>query len=643
MIIATAGHVDHGKTSLLKRLTGVDADRLPEEKKRGLTIDLGFAYSADIRPGEVTGFVDVPGHEKFIHNMLAGVTAIDAALLVVAADDGPMPQTREHLAILDLVGVNTGLVALTKIDLVEAARRDEVAKEIAAVLQGTTLEGAPVHPVSSATGDGVAALANAIRDITPESPRTSGNFRMAIDRSFVVAGAGLVVTGLAQAGAVAVGDRLVVSPSGVQGLGARVRGLRVQDTPAETAQADDRCAINLAGAGVEKATVGRGQWLVTPDGRSTSRRIDIDFRLLASEERPLRHWTPVHVHVGTADVPGRIALLEGSVLEPGETMTAQLVLDRSVCVCRGDAVIVRDQSAWRTLGGGMVLDADGPRRGRALPARLSVIKAQRRDDHQEALAAHLEAAPGGVDLIDFARNRNLTAAEAKALATPGMTRVGPADRQVAILDRYLAQTAEAVRQVLETHAEAHASDPGLAAGSIPQHLPARPQPEVLEAAIDALVGAGTVARAGQKILIAGQQKRLEPKDDKLWARVEPALLVGGRPQTVWEVSETIGTPQADVTRLLKSAQSVGLVNQISKNRFQTPGALLTLAQTAERGLADLEGDRFTVANFRDWSGLGRNLSVEMLEYFDRVGFTRRVGNERVIRKAAADVFSEVSS
>ncbi|MCY4190934.1 MAG: GTP-binding protein, partial [Rhodospirillaceae bacterium] len=194
MIIATAGHVDHGKTSLLKRLTGVDADRLPEEKRRGLTIDLGFAYSTDLRPGETTGFVDVPGHEKFIHNMLAGVTAIDAALLVVAADDGPMPQTREHLSILDLVGVRTGFVALTKTDLVDVDRRHAVVNDIAALLEGTTLAGAPIHPVSSATGDGVTSLVAAIRKIDSEISGAEGCFRMAIDRSFVVDGAGLVVT-----------------------------------------------------------------------------------------------------------------------------------------------------------------------------------------------------------------------------------------------------------------------------------------------------------------------------------------------------------------------------------------------------------------------------------------------------------------
>ncbi len=643
MIIATAGHVDHGKTSLLKRLTGVDADRLPEEKRRGLTIDLGFAYSTDLRPGETTGFVDVPGHEKFIHNMLAGVTAIDAALLVVAADDGPMPQTREHLAILDLVGARTGIVALTKTDLVDVGRRHAVAKDIAALLDGTTLAGAPIHPVSSATGEGLTALVDAIRKIDSGISGAEGGFRMAIDRSFVVDGAGLVATGLAQSGSVAVGDRLVVSPSGAEGLDARVRGLRVQNMPTETGQVGDRCAINLVGSGVEKASVGRGQWLVTPAGRSTSRRIDVDFRLLESEERPMRHWRPVHVHVGTADIPGRIALLEAATLAPGETAVAQLVLDRLVCVCRGDAVIVRDQSAWRTVGGGMVLDAAGPRRGRAAPSRLSAVKAHRRDAHHEALAALLDATPGGVDLSAFARNRNLLPTEIGALSLSGTINLGPAEQPVAILDRYLAQTADTIRQELMKHMTGNTSDPGLAIRSLARHLPRQVRPAVIEAAVDELVRSGAIVRAGQKIMIAGQKRRLETQDAELWARVEPALLVDGRPQTVWEVSEKINMLQVDVIRFLKRAQAVGLVKQVSKNRFMTPSALLLLAETAENGLRSAGGDRFTAASFRDWSGLGRNLSIEMLEYFDRAGFTRRAGNERVILRAAIDMFEKSSS
>ena len=642
MIIATAGHVDHGKTSLLKRLTGIDTDRLPEEKRRGLTIDLGFAYTDTLRPGETTGFVDVPGHEKFIRNMLAGVTAIDAALLVVAADDGPMPQTREHLAILDLVAVRTGIVAITKIDLVEADWLDEVIAETRALLKPTQLAEAPVVAVSSTTGAGFDRLTEAIGNLRAVETPACGGFRMAIDRSFIVGGAGLVVTGLVQSGILKAGDRLAISPAGPKGIGARVRGLKVQDAPAAEARPGDRCAVNLAGADVDRAAIGRGQWLVAPGLQSVSRRLDIDLRLLASEARPLRHWTPVHVHAGTADIPGRVALLESGSLVPGERALAQLVLDRGICVCRGDAVILRDQSARRTIGGGAVLDCHGPQRGRAAPQRLALVRAQRRADHAEALAAQLEVAAGGVDLRTFARNRNLTAAELAGLEAPGLVpglvRTGGGDGQAAILDRHLVGLAEAIRSSLAERAEGRNSVSGLPVAALPRMLSGRPLAACVDAALDRLIRDGTVERRGERIVLAGRRIELEPRDARLWARIEPALTASGRPRTVWEVSEALGIAQSEAARFFKRAQAAGLVTQVSKSRFLTPDALESLAMAAEAGLAASGGDRFTVADFRDWSGLGRNLSVEMLEFFDRTGFTRRAGNERVIRRPAAEIF-----
>ncbi len=641
MIIATAGHVDHGKTSLLKRLTGVDTDRLPEEKRRGLTIDLGFAYADALRPGETTGFVDVPGHEKFIRNMLAGVIAIDAALLVVAADDGPMPQTREHLAILDLVGVRNGIVAVTKTDLADAEWLDAVIAETRALVQPTGLADAPVVPVSSANGAGFDRLVAAVRALPALEKPECGGFRMAIDRSFIVGGAGLVVTGLVQSGTLKIGDRLAVSPAGPKGIEARVRGLKVQDAAAEAAGAGDRCAVNLAGPDVERAAIGRGQWLVAPALKSVSRRIDVDFRLLASEDRPLRHWTPVHAHLGTADIPGRVALLEAGKLAPDGQMLAQLVLDRDVCVCRGDAVILRDQSAQRTIGGGMVLDCHGPQRGRATPQCLSLVRAQRRPDHAEALAAQLKIAAGGVDLAAFARNRNLTEAELSGLEVPQLVCAGSGERQAAILDRHLAGLAEAIRAALNGRAEGRNSESGLPATALSRLLPGRPLAACVDAALDRLIGDGIVERRGERIVLAGRRVELEPRDARLWSRIEPALLASGRPRTVWEVSEALGVALGEVSRVFRRAQAAGLVMQVSKNRFLTPAALEMLAQAAESGLATASGDRFTVADFRDWSGLGRNLSVEMLEYFDRAGFTRRAGNERVIRRPAAEIFGTV--
>ena len=373
MIVGTAGHIDHGKTSLVKALTGVDADRLPQEKARGITLDLGYAYTP-LADGAVLGFVDVPGHERLVHNMLAGATGIDFVLLVVAADDGPMPQTREHLQILDLLGLTRGAVALTKIDVVTAQRLADARSEIDALVHESPLRDAPVFPVSSQTGAGVDALRAHLNEETRRGPprRVAGRFRLAIDRCFTLKGAGTVVTGSVHAGRVRVEDTLLLSPLGVA---VRVRSIHAQDRPAQEGIAGQRCALNLTGVEFDKATVERGHWVLDPVLHAPTQRIDVRLCVVQSEPRALRHWTPVHVHLGALDVTGRVALLEAEALEPGASALAQLVLDRPVGALRGDRFVLRDQSATRAIGGGIVLDHCAPQRGRRNAQRLSVLRA----------------------------------------------------------------------------------------------------------------------------------------------------------------------------------------------------------------------------------------------------------------------------
>src|SRR5260221_6222866 len=400
-LVGTAGHIDHGKTGLVKALTGIDADRLPEEKRRGMTIDLGFAYVA--LASRVVGFVDVPGHERFVHNMLCGVPGIDVALLVVAADDGPMPQTREHLAILDLLGVSRGMVALTKVDRVAPERLKEVAVEIGALLDLTSLAGAPVFPLSSVSGQGVDALRVYLEKAARETELrgAQGNFRMSVDRCFTIAGAGLVVTGTAMSGEIAVGDQVRAL---LAGASARVRSIHAHNTPAERGRAGQRVALNLAGID-GRAPIARGDWIVAGNVPPPVRKFDA--RLKAVSE--LKHWTPVHVHLGAADVLGRVALLD-------ENGLVQLVLDRPVGAAHGDRYIVRDQSARRTLGGGTVIDVFPPARGRAKPQRLAWLRAMELDDDVAALTALLESTPEGLDLARFSANRNLPAASGRRFA-----------------------------------------------------------------------------------------------------------------------------------------------------------------------------------------------------------------------------------
>jgi len=637
MIIATAGHVDHGKTSLLKALTGVDADRLPEEKKRGLTIDLGFVYDDQIAPGTVIGFVDVPGHERFIHNMLAGVTAIRGAMLVVAADDGPMPQTREHLDILDLVGIETGFIALTKTDKADADRVAVVRAEIEAMLSGTRLAGAPIFPVSSIDGRGVAEIAAHLRGLAESEQCVApmGAFRLAVDRAFTVAGAGLVVTGLVSAGRVRTGDTVVLSPDGRE---LRVRGLRAQDRAVEEAALGDRCAINLAGR-IRKEEIARGDWIVATRAHAPVRRIDVALRVLGSEDRPLRHWTPVHVHHGTADLTGRVALLEEKAIEPGGQGLAQLVLDAPLCARAGDAVIIRDQSARRTLGGGPVVDPFSPRRGRARPERLAWLHALCEPDRDAALQAILAASPGGAPLHMLEAAWNLTAAEAEAMRAKVDVACTGEDEVVGLTKAHRDALATAVLSTLEGLHRANPNAGGVNEAHLARALPFRARQAAFAHVVGELVAQGEIVRAGAALQRRGFAATLSAADDKVWQQVEALMNAAtDRPPTIFEIAEDLGLPQNQVAGLLARTAKLGLTARVSSNRYMTKAGLRTLAGIAETGARELPGGRFGVAAFRDWSGIGRNLSIEILEFFDKIKFTRRLGNEREILRPAADVF-----
>lgn len=398
MIVGTAGHIDHGKTSLVRALTGVDTDRLKEEKARGISIELGYAYTP-LPDGEVLGFIDVPGHEKLIHTMAAGAVGIDFALLVIAADDGIMPQTREHLAILSMLGVRRGVVALSKADRVDAARLAAVTQEISQWLANTPFAEAETVPVSATTpGDtGVAALreqltqaAQALHSSGNAARREDALFRLAVDRVFTLAGHGTVVTGTAFAGTVRVGDNLTVMP---QGLPVRVRSVHAQNRSVEAGRAGERCALNLAG--VERDQLRRGNWIVAAGLPGPSTHVDVELHWL-EDSAPLTQWFPLHVHVGTTHGQARTVLLEGDTLAPGGAMRVQLVFDTPVCTMPGDRFIVRNPQATATVGGGRVLDPAAPERRRRSAARLAWLDAVARALDGEGLDALLAQAAFGL-------------------------------------------------------------------------------------------------------------------------------------------------------------------------------------------------------------------------------------------------------
>ena len=639
MLIATAGHVDHGKTVLVKALTGVDTDRLPEEKERGLSIDLGFAYHT--RPdGAVLGFVDVPGHERFIRNMLAGVAAIDYALLVVAADDGPMPQTREHLAILDLLGVNAGAVVITKIDLADDSQAVAVAERIEKLVDGTGLEGAPVFPVSALSGAGMTALHEHLTGLAAERRaarvRTGARFRLAVDRCFTVRGAGMVVTGAVFSGEVAVGDRLVLAPAGI---GVRVRSIHAQSRPAAHGTGGERCAINLAGTELGRTDIRRGDWLTGEPTPAPSHRFDAELRVLASEEHPLAHWTPVHVHAGAASLTGRVAVLEGRSIAPGSHGLVQVVVDQPFVGVRGDRFILRDQSARRTIAGGAVLDPAGAVRGRARPERIAALRAMAASDPDRALADLLATSVNGVDLDHFADAWNLQPAEAEAVferggvetvALPRGRSAGFArDDWQSLLEGLLA----AVRRMHEEAPERAGVESAELAGGTGRSR------EIAAAAVGALVRNGRLVREGRYLRVPEHEPRLSPRDAALWSKVSIHLGEDAvKPPVLAELAGTLGVDRSLLALFLGRSAGRGLLVKVAPNRFFHPGAVRRLAEVAEGLAAADDNGRFDAKTFRDTSGIGRNLTIQVLEFFDGAGLTRRIGDTRIVVRRAADLF-----
>lgn len=661
MIVGTAGHIDHGKTALVKALTGVDADRLAEEKARGITLDLGFAYAdlglpelpADeagegdfhskprpFAPGEapppsgrITGFVDVPGHEKLVRTMLAGAGGIDFALLVVAADDGVMPQTLEHLAILDLLGLSGGVVALTKADLADPARRSEVGAEIRDALAGTGLSGARVIPVSTVTGEGIEALRVALARAEAAMPaRATGDpFRLAVDRSFTLPGAGTVVTGTVLSGRVAVGDAVVVSPLG---LPARVRGIHAQDRKAEAGVAGQRCALNLAGEGVGKDAIERGDVILSPGLHAPSERIDAVLRVLASEKKPVTTWFPVRLHSHAVEVGARVVPLAGD-RAPGEAGFVQLVLERPIAAVVGDRFVLRDTSASRSLGGGRFVDLRAPSRKRGTPERLAWLEAARGTHPASALARLVEVAP--VDLPAFLRDRALDPAEGPRLcAEVGAGTIGT----LAVAPAQLASLREALASTLAAFHEANPDLAGLGREKLRLALQPRLPKDAFLAFLHDEAAQRRVALDGAFVRLPGHAVRLTREDEALWRRIQPQLLGEGRfrPPRVRDFASELGIDEREVRRVLRLTQRLGLTDRIALDHFFDRAVVREMAAIVADVAAAGDGGWFGAAAFRDRVHNGRKVAIEILDFFDGLGLTLRKGDLRRINPHRADLF-----
>jgi selenocysteine-specific elongation factor len=639
MIIATAGHVDHGKTELIKALTGTDTDRLPEEKARGLSIDLGFAYQS-LPDNTALGFVDVPGHEKFIRNMLAGVGGIDLGLLVVAADDGVMPQTREHFAILDLLGIDQRVVAITKIDRVDDDRILEVQDQVETLLGHAGHEDIAVYPLCAPDNEGVSALRNALvkRAQGVNGRPADGHFRMAIDRAFTLKGVGLVVTGMVFAGAASIDDNLVVTSDGSQ---VRVRGIRAHNEVAHRAQAGERCAINIVGRGVNEGSLNRGHWLMQSSLYVPTRRIDADLRVLGSESRPLKHWTSTHLHIAADHLAARVAVLSGGAIAEGDRGLVQLVLERDAFVVHGDRFVLRDQSAQRTIAGGHVIDPFSPKRGRARPKRIAALQAMNHRDPGEALAALTETSEVGVPLTAFAVSHNLPALQMDAIIESlSLRRVGRQPREWIFCQAQWQDLLNRIEKAVGLFHQARPEFPGASLRDIQLALKPHVETPVLEEAAGYLVNEKRLGGRGTRFHLPSHEIQVSEHDRQLWARAATRLAPNsGSPLSLHQAAEALGVDIKVLETSLKNAVKIGEMVLVANNRYLPTSYMARLGYAAEALAERTAEGLFTVAEFVDHSKTGRNFAIDLLEYFDRLGFTERSGNNRRIRRPAATVFA----
>jgi len=629
VVVGTAGHIDHGKTSLVKALTGIDTDRLPEEKARGITIDLGFAFLEE--PGGLTiEIVDVPGHERFVKNMLAGVGGIDLAMLVIAADEGVMPQTREHLAICSLLHIKAGLIALTKADMVEPDWLELVREDVAGAVRDTFLAGAPILPVSAKTGQGLDELRAALRTLAQSVPQrgTDQLPRLPIDRVFTVRGFGTVVTGTLTAGALGVDDRVEVFPRKTE---AKIRGLQTHGHPVTSARAGQRTAVNLQG--LERAAIARGDVVGLPGTLVPSMLVDGTLELLKDAARPLRSRARVRFHVGTSEIMARAILLDRTELAPGETSFARFRLEGQLVARPGDRFVVRSYSPVVTIGGGTLLDVDPPRfkrRGPALVAHLTLLQTGDPEAVLEEHVRHVGAA--GVRLATLAGRVPFGPAQLKGLldALQAAGRVIAVERDWFIHPESFARLSTLVVDTLTAFHHAGPLKPGMSREELRSRAGGADE-RVFAFLLSALSADGTVKTERDKVRLASHEVRLSPDQQRVVDRLEDDFLrAEAAPPSAEEALGRVGLGGGgEEHELFQVLVQAGKLVRVKESLFFHARAL----DTIQTKLVALLRERKEIgpADIKDLLGISRKYAIPLLEFFDQRRVTARVGERRILR------------
>ncbi len=629
MIIGTAGHIDHGKTVLITALTGVNTDRLAEEQKRGISIDLGFA-EFNLPSGRAVGVVDVPGHEAFVKNMLAGASGFDLALIVVAADDGVMPQTREHIAIINLLGVKRAVIAITKTDLVDKEMVDLVKADIKDFLIATPLKDAPIIPVSAVTGDGLpellAALDKAAADI--EARQSEGDFRLPVDRVFGLRGAGTVITGTLWSGKLKQDDNAEIMPAG---LPARVRSVQIHGKLVKEAFPGNRVAVNLPG--IEKSALHRGDMLVPVGSARPSYMFDAEFTLLADVPAPLKNWTRVRVHHGTAEVMGRVVVLDAEQVKPGGRAYIQFRLEKPLVPLRGDRFIVRSYSPMTTIGGGEILFGHARRRKRFDEYAIALLDAAYSDDLTSVLQLLLNKRGGPIAADELARLTDWLPLDIEValntLIDDGRVIKFKGDKLYYISTTALSALETKIIEAVKAHHAAQPLEAGLGKETLRSRLLRRFDAKAANALLGSMSTKGLIRTEGDAVMDPTRAPGEGAEHDKVTEAVGDEFKRAGlAPPANFELQENFRLTAKEVNTVISALKKIDILVQIADGIYLHKDAV-EAAEKAARTLIK-ENGKMTVSEFKDKTRTTRKYAVPLLEYFDKQKITKREDDYRIL-------------
>jgi selenocysteine-specific elongation factor len=634
IIIGTAGHIDHGKTALVKALTGIDCDRLREEKERGITIELGFA-ALECDDGRRVGIVDVPGHEKFIKNMVAGASGIDAVLLVIAADEGVMPQTREHLAICRMLAVKSGLIVLTKSDLVDPEWLEMVTEEAREFVAGSFLEGVPVVPVSAQTGEGLDVLLSQVAHLLDgiQARSAKGLCRLPVDRVFSMKGFGTVITGTLQAGTLQVGDEVSIEPAGVR---VKIRGLQVHGQTVSSAGAGQRTAINFQG--LEKDRIARGDVVGLPHTLVPAKKIVLWYEHLVGAERPLKNRAPVRFHAGTTECIGRVVLLQADEMLPGDQGFIQIVLSEPAVLLPGDRFVLRSYSPVTTIGGGEILDVQPPKHRRMSPstaARLTILRDGSIADSIELYCR--EAGVRGMELDALlrrcGRGRQDMLKVLDGMTARGQLMLVSKKPQYFVPPAIIDELGDAVVDRLRIFHEQSPLVPGMRKQELLDRLVPGTDSRLFQWVLDRLAEKKAIRVQQEYLSLPDHRPALQHGQQKIKEMVVSLYIAGGfKPPTRREVLEHSGAGEKELVGILQLLVREGTLVKLNDDLYYAEGRMRELSEQA-LNLMQQHGE-LTIQAFKQQTGLTRKFLIPVFEYFDRTRLTIRMGDKRVARKTA---------